>query len=191
MSYYFVRVNGYTTHNDPNNIDCCVNGEPPVFPETYFNYCQYCLDNNIIRIGWPDVGDILSGNKVNTLANCYDLYSIDGYIKDYLNAFSQIPIDSIILMPNPNNNPGELYCGRVVRTYWYYHNLPIDPYECSHRLGVLWDRRKDDTPIKYNASQFNMSTQGTPFAKAFSPIRKESIIKGIRTTRYRYGFEES
>ena len=55
-------------------MDCYVANEPPNFPERYFNYYQYCLDNNIIRIGWPDVGDLSKkGYKVNALSNCYDL----------------------------------------------------------------------------------------------------------------------
>jgi hypothetical protein len=189
MPYYFVRVNGNTSHNNPNDVACYVQGEPPRFPVTYFNYYRYCLNNKIVRIGWPDVGDILAGNKVGALATCYDLYNIDNdpiktrrIIKEYLVPFSQIPLKSIILMPN-KDNPGELYCGEVIKTYWYHHNIPADPYECSHRVGVEWDRDGNKNPIIYHASQFNMSTRGTPFAKAFCEIKKEDIIKAIHRVR--------
>ncbi len=182
MPYYFVRVNGDTAHNNPNDVTCYVQGEPPSFPATYFNYYRYCLNNNIVRIGWPDVGDILAGNKVGALAKCYDLYNIDNYIRNYLISFSQIPIKSIILMPNKDNS-GELYCGEVIKTYWYHHNIPTDPYECSHRVGVEWDRDANNNPIMYHANQFNMSTRGNPFAKAFCEIQKKDIIEAIHRVR--------
>ena len=99
MPYYFVRVNGETAHNDPNSQNCYVKNEPPFYPANYFNYYQYCLDNNIVRIGWPDVGDLLIGNKANALANCYQWNTLEDRKRDYLTSFSQLPITSIILMP--------------------------------------------------------------------------------------------
>ena len=146
MPYYFVRVNGDTAHNNPNHTDCYVHGEPPNYPGTYYNYYNYCLDNNIVRIGWPDVGDILAGNKTNALAKCYDWNSIKPREQGYLTSFSRIPLTSIILMPN-KDKPGELYLGEVKRAYRYYYNIPRDPYECSHRVGVNWDRDKNNNPI--------------------------------------------
>ena len=51
--YYFIRVNGESDHNNPNRRSWYVEGEPPKFPKTYFNYLDYCIENNVIRIGWP------------------------------------------------------------------------------------------------------------------------------------------
>ncbi len=91
MPYFFVRVNGDTAHNNSSSPNCYVPNEPPIFPATFFNYCQYCLDKNIVRIGWPDVGDMLIVAKSGALSNCYDLASLKPYIQDYLTAFSRIP----------------------------------------------------------------------------------------------------
>lgn len=107
MSYYFVRVNGNTGHNNPSELDAYVKNEPPKFPKNYFNYYEYCLNNNFIRIGWPDVGDIVKGNRIGALANLYSLESVKSHIKKYLLDFSTISLQSIILMPD-KDVPGDL-----------------------------------------------------------------------------------
>ena len=187
MPYYFIRANGNTGHNNPNDPKCYVRGELPNFPNTYFNYYQFCLDNNIIRIGWPDVGDILAGNKTKALANCYDWNSIRDYVQGYLSSFSQIPLKSIILMPN-KENPGELYIGEVIKTYWYYHNIPHDAYECSHRVGVCWDRDGNGNSIRYWANQLGICIIGGFWRWAFYELKDVAIINNIDNERRNNGF---
>ena len=187
MPYFFVRVNGDTAHNDPSEPKCYVKGEPPHFPATYFNYYQYCLDNNIVRIGWPDVGDIIAGNKTKALKNCYDMNNIPTHIKDYLSSFSKIPLKSNILMPN-KDHPGELYLGEVIKTYLYYHNVPQHPYECSHRVGVKWDHDINGNPIIYRASQLGINIIGGWWRRAFYEIRDITLMSNIDNARRSNGF---
>ncbi len=182
MPYFFVRVNGETAHNNPASIDCYVPNEPPNFPTTYFNYYQYCLDNNIIRIGWPDVGDILAGAKYGVLANCYDLAALNSSLQEYLRSFSRITLENVILMPN-KDNPGELYIGEVIEPYCYYHNIPKDPYECSHRLGVNWDIDKDSNPIVYSANTLGINIHGGWWMWGFYEIQDIRIINNIDHAR--------
>ena len=186
MPYYFVRVNGNTLHNDPNT-NCYIVGEPPNYPNKKFNYYRYCLEKSIIRIGWPDVGDLLIGNRANALSNCYDLNSIQTRHRNYLFAFSQIPQGSVILMPNIEI-PGELYLGEVTKTYWYHYNIPIDPYECSHRISVNWDCKKDRDPVKYNSKQFGINHHIGWWRFAFYKIQNGNIIKAIDRVRQANGF---
>jgi len=139
MPYYFVRVAGKTGHNNPNKPVAYVPKEPPAYPMTYYNYYEYCLRNQFIRIGWPDVGDLLKGGRVGALANLYTLESVKPHIKNYLLDFSHIPLESIVLMPN-KDIPGNLYIGKVSGPYHYFHDVPRAPYECAHRLKVNWDK---------------------------------------------------
>ncbi len=187
MHYYFIRVNGNTAHNDPNDRNCYVEGEPPTFPTTYFNYYQYCLDNKIIRIGWPDVGDLSVGNKANALTNCYNINDVNSRVQNYLISFREIPVGSIVLMPN-KDNPGELYIGKVKKRYWYHYNIPIDPYECSHRVGVNWDRDKNNIPIIHHADQLGIRIIGGWWRLAFYEIQDTDVINSINNIRNNNGF---
>src|SRR5579859_869365 len=136
--YYFVRVNGDTTHNNPGNPSCWIPGEPPTFPETYFNYADYCLTNGLIRIGWPAVGNLTRHPDVPESTPCYD--NIDPHIRAYLQDFRDIAVGSVILMPD-KDRPGVLYIGTTTGPYVYTYNPPRDPYECAHRIPITWDRK--------------------------------------------------
>lgn len=79
MAYYFIRVNGKMSHNDPHQPASYVLGEPPTYPKRYFNYLDFCFQHNIVRIGWPDTGDLSSHQKKGKLANGYDLDTLEPY----------------------------------------------------------------------------------------------------------------
>lgn len=164
--YYFVRVNGNTLHNNPNEPDYYVQGEPPLYPNTYFDALAYCLQNNIIRIGWPDTGDLSAPTKTGALARGYSLTTLKPYIQEYLRTFASIPEKSVVLMPDKDNS-GDIYLGQVTKTYHYFHNIPIAPYEHSHRLGVRWLRKEDGQPICFQARDLNIPTKGGFWLRAF------------------------
>ncbi len=155
MRYFFIRVNGDTEHNNRKNCKAYVPDEPPEYPKTYYNYYEYCLKDGFIRIGWPDVGDLTSGEKKGALAESYSLESVKPLPKKYLLSFSDIPLKSIVLMPN-KDIPGNLYIGEVSNPYRYYHDVPRAPYECAHRLGVNWDRDNHGGPRLYDATDLNI-----------------------------------
>jgi hypothetical protein len=52
--YYFIRVNGYSAHTNRRMRDYWVCGEPTDGPDSYFNGLGYCLENDIVRIGWAE-----------------------------------------------------------------------------------------------------------------------------------------
>lgn len=165
---YFVRVNGETSHNDPSQPLCYVPGEPPQFPEVAFNYVAYCLREGIVRIGWPDTGDLTRSSKTGAIAQCYDLTTLPPHIQDYLRQFRAIPQGARVLMPD-KSSPGVLYIGKVSRPYHYQHNPPSEPYECAHRLGVDWYR--DGTrPTVYDARTLGISIHGDFWPLAFADI---------------------
>jgi hypothetical protein len=176
--YYFIRANGETAHSDPKNSNCLVKNEPP----GYFNYLwdlnRYCFRKNIIRIGWPDVGEITSamrspnGKGTGALASCYNWRNAN---QKYLMGFSQIPVGSIILVPDRphagyNGIAGDIYIAETVGVYYYHHNVPIDPYECAHRINVEWDRDKIGNPELYTAAQLSISIYGGFWVRAFYEI---------------------
>jgi hypothetical protein len=137
--YYFIRPNGDTAHNDPAKPDAFVAGEQPTFPATYFNQADYCLENSIARIGWPDTGDLRRvPQKLGALARAYDFRSVPEHVQKYLTRFRDIVPGSVVLMPDPDSGTaGTLYIGTVTSPYDY---MPALPYECAHRVGVRWDR---------------------------------------------------
>ena len=182
MSYYFIRVNIDTIHNNPNMPEAYVVNEPPKFPETKYNYAKFCLKNNIIRIGWPDVGDIIKGNKVGALANAYSLDTLKTSIQKALIKFSKIQLGDIILMPDKDIS-GNLYMGVVYKTYEYYHNIPSDPYDCAHRLGVIWDLQSDGEPFIYSAKSMDISTLGGWWRSPFAEIKNSETIHRIDNCR--------
>jgi hypothetical protein len=182
MSYYFVRVNGKTGHNNPSIPNAYVPKEPPVWPKSNFNYYESCLKNGFIRIGWPDVGDLKKGDKAGALANFYSLESVKPHIKKYLLDFSHIPLKSVVLMPN-KDVPGNLYIGEVSGPYNYYHDVPKAPYECSHRLAVNWDRDINGSPVLYHAEDINIGIIGGWWLRAFYEISDAKITDVIDKVR--------
>jgi hypothetical protein len=182
MLYYFIRVAGTTSHNNPKRQDAYVHNEPPKYPKTYFNYYEYCLKNNFIRIGWPDVGDLTKEGRLGALANLYSIESVKPHIKKYLINFSRIPLKSVVLMPN-KDIPGNLYVGEVSESYKYYHDVPRAPYECAHQLGIRWDKDINGNPRLYHASDLNICIVGGWWLRAFYEIREFQITDAIDKAR--------
>lgn len=157
--HYFLRVNGETEHNDPGDPLNYVPGEPPRFPRTHFNYLGLCLERSFVRTGWPDTGDLSAQSKTGALARGYGVDVLQPYVQAYLRTFSRIDVGSTIIVPDKARS-GDLYICEVVRPYHYFHDVPDEPYECAHRLGVRWDRDAGGHPIRYRAEQLNISTSG-------------------------------
>lgn len=176
---YSVRVNGKTLHNNPNEPDSYVPNEPPIFPVTLFNYVGFCLREEVIRIGWPDTGDLNKPSKTGALAKRYSLDSVKPYIQEYLLTFRDISVGSVILMPNTDKK-GDFYMGEVTKPYHYRHNVPTEPYECAHRLGVEWDRDADGKHKIYHAAAFGIETRGGGFwRRAFQALDNYENSKPI------------
>ncbi len=182
MSYYFIRVAGETGHNNPGVPEAYVQNEPPEYPKTYYNYYDYCLRNEFIRIGWPDVGDLKNGNRLGALSNFYSLESVKSHIRNYLLDFSHISLKSIVLMPN-KDIPGDLYIGEVISSYEFYHDVPKAAYECAHRLGVKWDKGVNGKPRLYRASDLHIGIIGGWWLRAFHEITKQEIRDAIDKAR--------
>jgi hypothetical protein len=182
--YFFLRVNGNTAHNNPNHTACFVPAEPPKFPRTYFNYLHFCFEKSIVRIGWPDTGDLTAPTpKTGALATCYDLNTVPSHVHAYLVSFRDIHIGSIIVVPD-KDHPGDIYICKVVDGYHYLHNTPAGPYECAHRLGVLWDRNTDGHPITYSAAQLGISIYGGFWRYAFYKFTHgDPVINSIDQAR--------
>ena len=184
--YYFVRVNGDTNHNNPGRQRWFVDGEPPKFPTTYFNYLRYCLQNDIVRIGWPDVGDLVAGGKKGALASAYILASLPEHVQGYLTAFKEIRPGEIVVTTDKDSN-GDIYIGTVTKPYSYFHDRPKHPYECAHRVGVSWDRDARGAPVKYKATALSIPTRGGFWTRAFQVLDNSSfapkILPAIRQAR--------
>ena len=164
---YFVRVNGNTVHNNPGNRQCYVKAEPPQYPHTYFDYLHYCLQHDVVRIGWPDTGDLLKGS--GNLANCYTLPSLPPRVQGYLTQFRTIPIGADIIVPD-KSSPGYFHMCTVTSSYSYFHSVPAHPYECAHRVGVTWDRHRNGTPIVYQAWACGIPIRGGFWRRAFAQL---------------------
>ena len=173
---YFIRVNGNTAHNNPQEDQCFVPGEPPHYPRTYFNYYKKCLAEGFVRIGWPDVGDLRTMDRTRVLAHCYCWEGIKQHVRNYLESFLNIPLRSTVLMPN-KDNPGELSIGTTTSSYYFSHNVPHNPYECAHRINVQWD------PVRYHADELGINIQGGWWRRAFHHIEDVGIIDQIKATR--------
>ena len=183
--YYFIRVNGASVHTDPANKNCFVEKEPEEFRRVgYSNYLNYCLTHNFVRIGWPDVGDIKTGDRKGAKSNCYNWNTkniITDEVSEYLKEFSAIKVASIVLVPN-RDKPGDVYIGVVAKPYWY----EIDgPYECSHRIGVNWDCSSRGEPVAYSKEELGIYSYGGFWRRAFAIIQNPKVISAIRIGRER------
>lgn len=181
-AYHFVRVNGDTAHNDPGKPQCFVNDEPPRWPQTYFNYADYCLTNNIIRIGWPGTGDLAKLPDVPIRTPCYDPFYERH--RRYLRSFREIRPGDGVLMPD-KQRPGVLFAGEVSSPYSYFHDVPRHPYECAHRAGVKWDRA-DGVPMEYHVKDFGISIRGGWWLWAYHRLdveRYKSLVQRIEERR--------
>lgn len=180
MKYYFIRVNGPTVHDNPNNPECYVGKEPEEFKRKgYSNYLEYCFRENIVRMGWPAFGD-LNNQQWRTTPNCYHLPS-NHYIHAYLEGFKNIEIGSVLLVPNRDHS-GEIYLCEVIRPYWYDS---VGPYECSHRVGVRWDRDGNKRPICYSSEKLKISKGGW-WLRAFHMIDNPKLMMKIESIRTDY-----
>lgn len=179
MKFYFVRVNGPTLHDNPKKSDCYVGIEPESFKRHgYSNYLNYCFENDIVRMGWPDVGDLRKDNRSGAKANCYNLFSLKEHIRGYLLAFSLIQPGSILIVPNRDKS-GDIYICEVVQAYWYDTS---GPYECAHRVGVKWDRDNQGQPILYTAEKLAVPIGGW-WLRAFHEIMDPKIIAKVAKIR--------
>src|SRR4051794_30282531 len=134
--YYFVRVNGRTVHNDPARGDCYVEGEPPVYPATAYDYAGYCLRYDVVRLGWPGAGDLRRGEDVPNGTPCYG--TLSDHVRGHLREFRSIAVGAGVLMPD-RQRTGVIYAGDVTLPYSYFFEIPAHPFECAHRVGVRWD----------------------------------------------------
>lgn len=161
---YFVRANGDTSHNEPGT-PAFVPGEPPTSPDAYFNYAGYSLTHGFARIGWPDTGDLRSvPAKERARALGYTFASLPQHVRKYLDAFRDIPVGGVVLIPDPDAAaPGTLYVGTVTRPY---HYVPDHPYECAHRVGVAWDRDPAGWAT-YSADELGIGIRGGWWLWAF------------------------
>lgn len=181
---YLIRVNGQTSHNNPNCTDCFVPGEPPTYPKTAFNYFRKCLDENFVRLGWPGVGDLDTKDGRGALPNCYDWKSLRQHIRDYLDGFFHIPVGSTVLMPN-KAQPGELAIGTTISRY-YFHNVANEPYECAHRVAVNWDIDAQSSHVTYQADQLGIDIHTRAlWGRAFRHIGDEHLINKVMVERRR------
>ena len=183
-NYYFVRPNGGTSHNDPSQPQCYVPGEPPTKPGGKVNYFEFCLKHGIARIGWPDTGDLRHADKRGALSQCYDIQTIKPLHRGYLEQFQKIAVGSVILLPD-RDHPGILCLGDVTEGYYYFHEVPDEPYECAHRVKVRWDRNSDGV-VKYQAKKLGIDAPRGFWRRAFHQInltQKPELIERIDAAR--------
>jgi len=154
MNVWFVRANGpRTAHNEPSTPDY-VPGEPPVWPETAFNYRDKCLSDGFARAGWPNTGDLRQPGLNRLAVNGYTLLGVPDAHRRYLAQFSSIVTGDLILMPAYTQRYA-VHVGIAVQreprtreitsiepgldAYYYFHDVPRGEwYECAHRVDVLW-----------------------------------------------------
>lgn len=99
-AHYLVRANGYSAHADPTDTRHYVRGEPPMGQDMqgYANWVPYCLSEGIVRIGWPDTGDLSSSKpKQGALRDGYGITDLPKHVQRYLRQFREIVPGSIIL----------------------------------------------------------------------------------------------
>ena len=175
MKYFFIRVNGQSLHSNPVKSECFVEEElSSVKRSGYSNYLDYCLENNILRMGWPDVGDLRSRDRAGAKSNCYTLESLPSQIRQYLIGFSSIQPGCMVAVPD-KDKPGDMYLCEVTKPYWFESE---GPYECSHRLGVKWVRTAGGKPMVFTTSQMGIIMGGW-WVRAFREIVDPAIIEKI------------
>jgi|SRR5437868_13306758 len=182
--YYFVRANGRTVHNNPRKSDCYRPGEPPAYPEVAYNYVDYCLRLDLVRMGWPAVGDLRYVDDFPESLPCYG--ALNPRVREHLKGFRAMPVGTGVLMPD-KRHPGALYAGNVNLPYGYFHEPPDHPFECAHRVGVRWDLDPEShVPVEYHAEEFGISARGGWWLWAFHHLAGEKhadLIQRINRQR--------
>ena len=166
--YYFIRPNGTSWHNDRRlRPEYFVEGEPL---GKRFNYSQKSLDEGIVRIGWPNTGDL---RRTTRRWPCRTQGYPPGpaqYVLDYLESFRTMPRGSIVLMPD-NRERGRIYIGKVVGGYCFHYNIENgDWYECAHRCKVSWVRESGGSPRRFSAANLRIPYPGGFWRRAFARI---------------------
>jgi len=190
MSYYFIHANGNTAHNDPAEADCYMPGESPQRPGKFYNGIAYCLRHNIIRLGWPNVGDLRSADPRGPLPYCFyhDLEILKNDNPDhrrYMDTFIQIQHGNVILVPDAVSKL--VYIATVAGPYDYMYDPPTHPFEHAHRYSAKWDRTGSGEYATNTKSQLNLKAY---WPKAFSRIKNAetiAIIEAAREHAARYG----
>jgi hypothetical protein len=184
MKVWFIRANGDTSHNNPND-NAFVSGEPPIFPDRRFDYTQKCLDEGFVRYGWPNTGDRKVANPTRLSPNSYSFENLDARYKGYLTKFCAIKAGDLILLP-AGENRGDVHLGVALtidrkkvppyieprpNAYYYYHDIPHgDWYECAHRVNVLWVKSPDG---EFSIFHFK-ATADIAWILAFSQVNDEN-----------------
>ncbi len=109
--HYFIRANGNTFHNNPDDQARYIPGEPPKYPATEFNAVNYCLRYGVARIGWPGTVDLRPHVDMDKYLRNYDKkYWVK--VRRYLLEFRDIRLGSIVLVPDASAS-GDIYVGEV------------------------------------------------------------------------------
>lgn len=143
MNVWFIRSNGETGHNEPGT-DLYIPGEPPTFPERFFDYRDLCLDGGFIRIGWSASGDVRKPGWKERIRRAYR--GIEDHTLRYLEQFSTIEKGDLILMPS---GTGKFWVhfgivepdGDKPLYSYHYDTKSGDWFENAHRLSVRWLRK--------------------------------------------------
>ncbi len=195
MDVWFVRSNCTPVHNDPlNRPEEYVPGEPHLKKKA--NYKTTCLRDGFSRIGWPNTGPLRPGFDSDRLApNGYTFESIDPSYQNYLMQFASIVTGDLVLMPSGNqkNEVYKVHIGVVVlrnRTtrevtsttpglpaYYYFHDIPNQPYECAHRVDVAWGKNLDGSFGVCHIDGFNWRLA---FCRVNDEVR-DTAIEAART----------
>lgn len=159
MNIWFVRSNGETAHNNPNDNGYIPN-EPPVYPKKQFDYTQKCLTDGFVRYGWPNTGDLRETNPNRLAPLSYSYNDLDIRYQTYLKKFVSIKAGDLVLIPTEGENRGDVHLGIALtidrnkvlpyieprpNAYYYYHNISKgDWYECAHRVNVSWAKTEEN-----------------------------------------------
>ena len=84
-----------------------------------------------------------------------------------------------------------IHIGTVVLPYWYFHNVPDHPYECSHRLGVRWDRARSGSVRKYEADALAIRIRGGFWMRGFQVLETVREFARIKDELLRRSPEEN
>jgi predicted HNH restriction endonuclease len=150
MQAWFVRSNGDTQHNYPGS-KLFVPGEPPVYPQTAFDYRTVCLEKGFARLGMPGTGDLKKPDWRDCLRRVYGK-SVHKGDERALEQFASIEVGDVVLIP-AGRGRNMVHIGIAVSApggglggsaYYYHYDVAHgDWFENAHRVNVLWARQCD------------------------------------------------